>query len=80
MGEKLFVLDREIYLSMLKSGKIGGEDRQLRINSVRFEGGFALAAVTLSGGKFQFEENLVLYQSHGDWQVIQNASVANPAK
>lgn len=68
------VLDRATYLTMIREKKIGGDDRQLTIESVEMiEGGNALVRTVLHGEKADFNSLFSLVQDKtGSWLLVQD--------
>jgi hypothetical protein len=74
MGGKLVALEKTDYVGSLKAGKIGGEPREVRIDTVALSGDYAFADVTLTGKERTFRDHLVLYREASGWRILQNAA------
>ncbi|MEM8528624.1 MAG: nuclear transport factor 2 family protein [Bacteroidota bacterium] len=70
-SEEVSIMDKALYLDLLAQGKIGGDEREVTIVSIHFEGHNALVKATLEGKKLRFTTFMQLVQaSSGAWKVI----------
>jgi hypothetical protein len=69
--DKISILTKEIYLQLLKAGKIGGEKRTVEIKSIDIEAHIASAKIVFKSDKTTFItfQSFILNQ-HGNWQLI----------
>jgi hypothetical protein len=68
------LLSRAEYLGMLASGKIGGGERALTIDSVVITGAVAHAKVKMTRADAIFEAVITLVKRGGGWVLIQDAT------
>lgn len=70
----LTVLDRDTYLDLIRSKKIGGDKRTVQIESIELiNGDNALIKTSLKGEKADFQSLLSLVKNEdGDWFLIQD--------
>lgn len=61
------------YISSVKSGKIGGWERNLTINSVDVNDKIAMAKVELTDAKLKQVEYITLMNVGGSWKVVNSA-------
>lgn len=71
---KLTVLNREVYLNMVREKKIGGDQRTVSIESVELSaGGNALVKTSIKGKQADFQSLFSLVQGKdGDWLLVQD--------
>lgn len=75
MGEQpeATLLSRATYLQLLRAGKIGGDERSVRVRETRTWGPIAVARVKLEGKKATFDGEITLARHEGRWKVVQDA-------
>ncbi|MEM9887118.1 MAG: nuclear transport factor 2 family protein [Bacteroidota bacterium] len=65
------IMDKSLYLDLLKQGKLGGEEREVTIESIHLEGHNALVKATLEGKELRFITFMQLVKAtSGEWKVI----------
>jgi len=70
-SEEVSIMDKALYLDLMKQGKIGGDERNVTIESIHFEGKNALVKATFEGKELMFYTFIQLVQeTTGDWKVI----------
>lgn len=70
-SDKVSVMDKSTYLSMMKEGKIGGDKRKIEIKEIKIHGNNAMVEATFTGEKLVFETFLQLAKDvSGEWKVI----------
>ena len=70
-SEEVSIMDKALYLDLLKKGKIGGDNRKITVESIHFEGSNALVKATLEGEELIFYTFIQLVQeTSGDWKII----------
>jgi len=70
-SEEVAIMDKSLYLDLLKQGKIGGDKREVIIESIHFEGNNALVKATFDGKELGFHTFIQLVQeTSGDWKII----------
>ncbi len=70
--EKVMVLSREAYLSLLKEKKIGGNARTHTVSNIRVQEGMATAEVEIEEEKSRFFDNLSLIKAESGWKLMHN--------
>lgn len=66
------VLNKDTYMSLLETGKIGGVERKLDIKHIDIEGKTAHAKISLSSEKMVFNDQLQLVLMDQGWQIVNN--------
>lgn len=66
----LLTLDRDEYLKLLESGKIGGEDRTLDIRAIDVAGGNVAMATVEIEGAMRFLQYISLVKTENGWQIV----------
>lgn len=61
------------YISSVKSGKIGGWERNLTINSVDVNENLAIAKVELTDARLKQVEYVTLMKVNGSWKIVNSA-------
>ncbi|MBL4650468.1 MAG: nuclear transport factor 2 family protein [Aureispira sp.] len=80
-GKDLSVTNKETYLSLLESKKIGGDNRTVIINSINIQGANAYVHATFKGEKLIFNTYLLLVEKEdGVWQIISDMPVIEKVK
>jgi len=80
-SEDLSVTNKETYLSLLESKKIGGDNRTVIINSINIQGANAYVHATFKGEKLIFNTYLLLVEREdGVWQIISDMPVIEKVK
>lgn len=70
-SDKVVVVNRETYLQMISSGKLGGDKREVKINNIDINGKNAVANVIFKGSKFTINSYLLLVKdATGKWLVV----------
>lgn len=70
-SDKVVVLNKETYLQMVSSGKLGGDKREVKINGIDINGNNAVANVVLKGSKFTINSYLLLVKdATGKWLIV----------
>lgn len=70
-SEEVSIMDKALYLDLLKQGKIGGDERKIMIESIHFEGNNAFVKATLDGKKSVFHTFIQLVEEvSGEWKII----------
>ncbi|MEM6696989.1 MAG: nuclear transport factor 2 family protein [Bacteroidota bacterium] len=70
-SEEVSIMDKALYLDLLKQGKIGGDDRTITIESIHFEGNNALVKASFEGKELVFHTFMQLVrETSGDWKII----------
>lgn len=65
------IMNKTLYLDLLKKGKIGGDQRSVNINSVNVIGNNAVVNVSLTGKELVFHSFMQLVKApSGEWLVI----------
>jgi len=75
-SKDLSVTNKETYLSLLETKKIGGDNRTVVINSINIQGANAYVHATFKGEKLIFNTYLLLVENEdGAWQIINDMPV-----
>ena len=70
-SSEVSLMDKAMYVDMLKQGKIGGDTRKVVIQSITLEGHNASVRAEFTGQELRFVTFIQLVQStNGKWQVI----------
>jgi len=70
-SDKLQVLSKELYLSLINDGTIGGDKRKIEIIETEVIGHNAFVRATLTGHDHIFNTFILLAQSaNGDWKIV----------
>ena len=70
-SEEVSVMDRSIYLNLLKEEKIGGDKREVAIQSVNIQGNTAIVKAILLGKSLRFDTYLQLIKDvNGKWWIV----------
>lgn len=70
-SKEVSIMDKALYLDLLKQEKIGGDQRTVEINSIDMIGNNAVAQVTLNGKELIFLTFIQLVKDTNDqWLVI----------
>ncbi len=65
------IMNKTLYLDLLKQGKIGGDNRTVEINSVNLEGNNAVVRASFSGKELKFNTFIQLVKdTEGHWSLI----------
>lgn len=67
-------IDKKTYLSLISSGKIGGNKRVLKILNAENDGIIGTAKLTLTGEKAVFHDHLTLLKVNGTWSIVSNVT------
>lgn len=74
------IIDKEVYLRMIRDGRVGGNPRQLSILLVDLQEKAALVKVRLAGEKSVFTNYYSLVCQNGQWQIVQDLpQISEPA-
>ncbi len=66
------IIDKLMYLNLLKDGKIGGIPRRLKVKHIEIQDKTAHATITLSSDKVVFNDQLQFIQESQGWKIINN--------
>ncbi len=66
------VIDKPMYLSLLKDGKIGGVPRILKVKHIEIQDKTAHATIILTSDKVVFNDQLQFIQDSQGWKIINN--------
>ena len=70
-SDKLQVLSKALYLSLINDGTIGGDKRKVEINETEVIGHNAFVRATFTGHDHIFNTFILLAQnSNGDWKIV----------
>lgn len=79
-NDGITVITRESYLSMITSGKIGGEKRSIKIISIDVQDHIAVAKVILMSATLKLTNNLqFIKDSKGNWLLINDMPLVEKA-
>jgi len=70
--EKLSILSKEVYLSLMQSEKIGGAKYEVRFDYVSVEDHSATVIVHFKGEKSNMYLTLLLIESVNEWKIIED--------
>lgn len=75
-SDELSTMDKSTYLDLLKQGKIGGDQREVKIQSIHVEANNAVVHAKLHGKALLFETFIQLVKDvEGNWTVISDMPV-----
>jgi Putative lumazine-binding len=78
-GDGVTALNREVYLGMIREGKIGGQPRTFSITGFQTLGHTAQAQVHMESAQLSFDNFLSFVQDKtGKWWLINDAATAKP--
>ncbi|MEM1320089.1 MAG: nuclear transport factor 2 family protein [Bacteroidota bacterium] len=70
-SEEVALMDKSLYLDLLKQGKIGGAKRTVRIHSIDIEENNAIVRATFQGEQMTFNTFIQLVKDvQGHWTII----------
>jgi len=78
MPDGLKVMERSLYLDLIKAKKLGGVPRETNVHTVMLQGDLATVRGTLASAKADFDCTWTLARNGESWQVIQDAVVFRP--
>lgn len=70
--EGMMSLDKVQYLESIKAGKIGGVEREVKIQSIEDDEIVGFVKLTLESNKVIFYDNITLVKEKKQWQIISN--------
>lgn len=73
--DKLAILTKEVYISLIKSEKIGGNKYDVKFDYVSVEDHSATAIVKFEGEKSNMYLTLLLVESENEWKIIEDMAV-----
>jgi len=73
--DKLSILSKEVYLSLISSKKIGGEKYDVKFDYVSVENHSATVITKFQGEKSNMYLTLLLIQNGDDWQIIEDMAL-----
>lgn len=73
--DKLSILSKEVYLSLINSNKIGGTKYNVKFDYVSVENHSATVITKFQGDKSNMYLTLLLIQSGGEWQIIEDMAL-----
>lgn len=70
-AKEVSVMSRNLYLDLLKQGKIGGDTRTVKVHSINVTDNVAVARVTFTGKELVFHTFMQLIEDElGNWLII----------
>ena len=72
------VLDKQTYLKLLETGKIGGSKRQIEYLDIHADDLVGTARINLVGETVTFHDHLNLIKENGSWKIVSNATYVVP--
>ena len=70
-SEEVSIMDKTLYLNLLKEGKIGGDKRTVKIHSINMEGNNAVVKVEFDGSALRFQSFMQMVKdTAGNWTII----------
>lgn len=80
-SDALRIIDRTLYLQLIKEGKLGGDQRTVEVTYVHIVENNATAKVTIKGKALTFQSFYHLVKADGaTWQLIEDLPYATPNK
>lgn len=73
--DKLSILSKEVYLSLIKSNKIGGTKYHVKFDYVSVENHSATVITKFQGAKSNMYLTLLLIQNGKEWQIIEDMAL-----
>lgn len=71
-------MNKNSYLQLIKSKKIGGIARTLKILKMSDDGVIGTAKITLTSSKVTFHDNITLLKENNQWKIISNVTRVIP--
>jgi hypothetical protein len=72
------VLSRNLFLEMVREGKIGGKDRHVSVADLSVTNGFASVSAVASHADAKFHSNYSLIAENGNWLLLQESVTMVP--
>jgi Putative lumazine-binding len=72
------VLSRNLFLEMVREGKIGGKERSVSISELSITNGFASVSAVMSHSDAEFHGNYSLIVEDGNWFLLQESVTMVP--
>lgn len=70
-SDKVSILNKDAYITMLREKKLGGDKNEVAIHAVEIEGNNAYASTTFTGNKLTMKLYLHLVRSEaGTWHIV----------
>lgn len=73
--DKLSILSKEVYLSLMNAKKIGGNEYQVKFDYVAVENHSATVIAKFQGTQSNLYLTLLLIQNGGEWQIIEDLAI-----